>query len=255
MNLYIPAAQVHIAKSIFLIDFKLSFRIIAGGDLQLHGQSEAGGVLQGCLGSPAVSAAVPPVLGDGQVHIAQPAVGDGADRLTRDLLAVVCSFIGMVSAGDSVAGDSGSVDLSLGRGAFGSKDRSRSDFGLPDVDLVRRKFSMPAHAYQMGSPSSWDSPSVTKVIALISFFAVHRHFHWLPVGGVAVVHPVLLDQDPMASSRAVGDDGRIVSGLYAVDGGFIGGVPVLLQDQVFIPAPLFVILWEVLGRAFQASEN
>ena len=39
MNLYIPAAQVHIAKSTFLIDFKLSFRIIAGGDLQLHGQS------------------------------------------------------------------------------------------------------------------------------------------------------------------------------------------------------------------------
>ena len=113
---------------------------------------------------------------------------------------------------------------------------------------------MPAHAYQMGSPSSWDSPSVTKVIALISFFAVHRHFHWLPVGGVAVVHPVLLDQDPMASSRAVGDDGRIVPVLLSMEVS-PGGVPVLLQDQVFLPAPLFVILWEVLGRAFQASEN
>ena len=250
LNLYIPAAQVHIAKSIFLIDFKLSFRIIAGGDLQLHGQSEAGGVLQGCLEFPhAVSAAVPPVLGDGQVHIAQPAVGDGADRLTRDLLAVVCSFIGMVSAGDSVAGDSGSVDLSLGRGAFGSKNRNRSDFGLPDVDLVRRKFSN-------AGPCVPDGISVLLGFAqrdgdnyLVSISAIHRHFHWLPVVGVAVVHPVLLDQDPMASSRAVGDDGRIVSGA-AVDGGFIGGVPVLLQDQVFIPAPLFVILREVLEQGF-----
>ena len=244
------AAQVHIAVSIFLVDFKFSSRIIAGGDLQLHGQGEAGGFPQGCLEFPhAVPAAVPPVLGDGQVHVAQPAVGDGADRLPRDLLAAVCSFILVVLTGDSVAGDPGGVDLSLGRGASNSSNRSLSDFGLPDVNFVRLKFPN-------DGPSVPDGISVLLRLAqrdgdnlVTSLFAIHRHFHRLPVDGVAVVHPVLLDQDPIVSSRAVGDDGRIVSGA-AVDGGFIGGIPVLLQDQVFIPAALFVILREILEQGF-----
>ena len=74
---------------------------------------------------------------------------------------------------------------------------------------------------------------------------IYRHLHWLPVGGVAVVHPVLLDQDPFAGARAVGDNGGVVAGL-AVDGGLVGGVSALFQDQVLIPAAFFVVFREAV---------
>ena len=74
---------------------------------------------------------------------------------------------------------------------------------------------------------------------------IYRHLHRLPMGGVAVVHPILLDQDPSAGARAVGDNGGVVAGL-AVDGGLVGGVSALFQDQVLIPAALFVVFREAV---------
>ena len=76
---------------------------IAGGDLQLHRQGEAG-ARHGCLkGVHALSVAVPPVFGDGQVHVAQTAVGDGPHDLTCNGLAVIGGFVGVVFASHFVA--------------------------------------------------------------------------------------------------------------------------------------------------------
>ena len=76
---------------------------IAGGDLQLHRQGEAG-ARHSCLkGVRPLPVAVPPVLDDGQVHVAQTAVGDGPHDLTCNGLAVIGGFVGVVFASHFVA--------------------------------------------------------------------------------------------------------------------------------------------------------
>ena len=98
------AAERHVSVSLFvIIDPKCVFRVIAGGDLQLHRQREAG-ARHGCLkGARTLPVAVPPVLDDGQVHVAQTAVGDGPHDLTCNGLAVIGGFVGVVFASHFVA--------------------------------------------------------------------------------------------------------------------------------------------------------
>ena len=220
---------------------------IAGGDLQLHRQGEAG-ARHGCLkGVHALSVAVPPVFGDGQVHVAQTAVGDGPHDLVCNVLAVIGGFVGVVFALGQISRDPALIDRARNKGSLIKKSVFISDFRLPDIDIFRTGTLRERDPFVPDGVLTFLC-SVTKNNGIdfsICLRIVHRHLHRLPMGGVAVVYPVLLDQDPFAGAQAVGDNGGVVAGL-AVDGGLIGGTFAHFQDQVLIPAALFVVFREAV---------
>ena len=122
--------------------------------------------------------------------------------------------------------------------------------GLPDIDICcfdvlrERDPFVPDGVFPILSLSQCNGEVFAAVLNRVSRVPIiYRHLHRLPMGGVAVIHPVLLDQDPFAGAQAVGDNGGVVAGL-AVDGGLIGGTSAHFQDQVLVPAALFVVFRE-----------